>query len=164
MPTWYRTKGFTARLYGLCLGGKPLTGYHTFMFLLVLTIFHAGFFMGAPWSLAAELMALAKYLAVSVIWDFLWFVINPAFGMRAFTPKYVWWHAKSWWVGGLFPVDYLIGWMISTGLALIAGRLANDRSLFTGHLLTLAGLTVLTWLTMAVAPLLYHDWYLRMRR
>jgi len=34
--TWFRTQGVPAKLYGLLMGGKPLTGYHMFMFFLPL--------------------------------------------------------------------------------------------------------------------------------
>jgi hypothetical protein len=41
LPTWYRTTGFCARVFGFVAGGKPLTGYHAFMFFVPVMIFHA---------------------------------------------------------------------------------------------------------------------------
>ena len=161
MPTWYRTSGIAGKLYGMIMGGKPLTGYHSFMFVLPLAIFHAGFFMGAPWSLAAETLAFAKYFATAVLWDFLWFVINPAYGMSNFTKESVWWHAKSYWVFGLFPADYAVGWAISLGCAFAASKLGGPSVL--EHAFMMCGLLVCTIITIALSPL-YHAWYKNMRK
>ena len=41
-----------------------------------------------------------------VIEDFLWFVLNPHYGLRKFKPQFIWWHAHSWlWI---MPRDYVI--------------------------------------------------------
>jgi hypothetical protein len=45
-PTWFRTTGIVAKLYGMLMGKKPLTGYHSFMFFFPVLLFHAHFFMG----------------------------------------------------------------------------------------------------------------------
>ena len=38
--------------------------------------------------------------------DFLWFVLNPAFGPAKFSPANVPWH--RYWIAGAVPVDYLV--------------------------------------------------------
>jgi hypothetical protein len=157
-PTWFRKTGFAARLYGLAMGGKPLTGYHTFMFFLPVLIFHSGFFMGAPWSWRAELAAWAMYFAWCPLWDYLWFLLNPAYGFKRFRKENVWWHAKSDWVLGRFPADYLVGWGISIPLAFAAGRLGNHIELL-GWFLAMTALTIFfvgpayaRWRTKMLAP------------
>jgi hypothetical protein len=45
-----------------------------------------------------------------VVEDFLWFVVNPAFGLRRFRPRHIAWH-KRWAFGA--PVDYWIFGAIS---------------------------------------------------
>ncbi len=62
LPTWFRVTTPAARLYGLFMRGKPLTGYHAVMFVLPLWSFHIGFFAGVSWSWAAEAATLAAYL------------------------------------------------------------------------------------------------------
>jgi hypothetical protein len=108
MPTWYRVQGFLPRLFGFFMNGKPLTGYHAFMFFVPLLIFHVPFVSGIPWTGPAELQALAMYFAWSVLWDYHWFVLNPHYAGR-FSKDRVWWHKKSPWVFGIFPLDYLGG-------------------------------------------------------
>src|SRR5215831_4629525 len=71
LPTWFRVTTPVARLYGLFMRGKPLTGYHAVMFVLPLWSFHLGFFGGVPWSWPAEASTLAAYMVWVVIWDFL---------------------------------------------------------------------------------------------
>ena len=155
LPTPYRTRGFAARVYGTLMAGKPLTVYHAYMFSLMLLVHHAGFFMDAPWSWSAESAALARFLTWAVLWDYLWFVLNPHYGVRGFTKDRVWWHAKSRWVFGLFPLDYLIGWTLSALVALAGGMLAR-------HLVMLGLFLIGTALTMLASPL-YHRWYVWMR-
>src|SRR3712207_3106001 len=84
LPTWYRVTPRYARWFARLMGGKPLTGYHALMLPLALTSLHAGFAFGQPWSPAAEAQVVAAFLWWSVVWDFLWFLWNPAFGWRRF--------------------------------------------------------------------------------
>jgi hypothetical protein len=37
--------------------------------------------------------------------DFLWFVLNPAFGLRRFAKTHAGWH-RHWWLGA--PIEYWI--------------------------------------------------------
>ena len=38
--------------------------------------------------------------------DFLWFLINPAYGLRGFRKDKIWWHAPTWW--WIMPRDYWV--------------------------------------------------------
>lgn len=160
MPTWYRTTGFWAGLYGRLMGGKPLTGYHAFMFFFPALLFHAHFFMGVTWSGTEELKAWAFYFAWCPLWDYDWFVLNPSYKGK-FKKDHVWWHAQSPWILGLFPADYAIGLLISIGFAFGASRFGGNQVLID-HLLLLTGFGVATALLHLVAPA-YRRWYLRMR-
>ncbi len=163
MPTWYRIRGWIARAYGLAMSGKPLTGYHSYMFVLPLFIFHAQFFQGIPWDLNSELLTLSLYFAFAPLWDFLWFVFNPHYGLENFKQEKIWWHAKSYWIFGKVPMDYVVGWGLSLGLACLASYLSKDWSLMqdAGYRLTLFVLFLLV--AIFVAPL-YHQWYWAMRQ
>ena len=161
-PTWYRTTGFWGKAYGVLMRVKPLTGYHAFMFFLPVLIFHAAFFMGAPWSLKAELGTWALYFGWCPLWDYFWFVLNPAYKGK-FKKEYIWWHAKSPWVFGLFPMDYLMGLVISLGFAGSAAWLSGSLVYFTDHLKLLGGFAIYTVLLHIVAPF-YHRWYANMRK
>lgn len=160
MPTWYRTTGFWAVLYGKLMGGKPLTGYHMFMFFFPVLLFHAHFFMGAHWSGAEELKAWALYFVWCPLWDYDWFVLNPAYKGK-FKKDHVWWHARSPWILGLFPADYAVGLLISIGFAFGASRFGGDQVL-TDHLRLLVGFGLATVLLHLAAPA-YRRWYFRMR-
>ena len=95
-----------SKMYGRFMGGKELTGYHVGMFSLVLFVLHGFYFWNYSWSFHKELQVLALFLFVSVVWDFLWFVLNPHFGWKKFSPIYVAWHSS--WLGP-WPYDYYIG-------------------------------------------------------
>jgi len=163
MPTWYRTEGWVAKLYGLAMSGKPLTGYHSYMFILPLFIFHSAFFQGLPWSLTQELLVLSLYFAFAPLWDFLWFVLNPHYGLSNFSQEKIWWHAKSYWIFGKLPLDYAMGWGLSLLFACSASYLAKDWGLLTdaGDRLILFFIFLLA--TIFVAPW-YQQWYLFMRQ
>ena len=161
-PTWYRTTGFWGRAYGMAMGGKPLTGYHAFMFFLPVMIFHVPFFMGVEWSIAAEFGAWALYFAWCPMWDYFWFVLNPAYKGK-FKREHIWWHAKSCWVGGLFPIDYLVGVVISIVFAGCATWFAGSSTRLIEHLILLGGFGVYTMMLQVFAPL-YRHWYAQMRK
>ncbi|MBP9827791.1 hypothetical protein KBC55_01410 [Patescibacteria group bacterium] len=160
-PTWYRTTGFFGKLYGMIMGGKPLTGYHLFMFLFTFMIFHVPFFSGVVWSAEGELLACAMYFAWCTLWDYIWFVLNPAYAGR-FTRNNVWWHSGSPWIFGLFPLDYLSGVTLSLGLAGAAAWHSGEAQLFVDHLAVLIGFGAYVALMHLCAPA-YRYWYGYMR-
>ncbi len=147
--TWYRTRGPAARLWGVFTNGKPLTGYHLSLGLFLLLVFHLPFAIAVPWTVSGELTTLATFILWTTVWDFLWFILNPHYGLRHFRPKNIWWHRR--WVGPI-PQDYLIGGFVSVLLALAAGALAPFGAMATWFV----GLTMLVSL---IAP-----WYHGTRR
>ncbi len=122
LPTPYRVSGPLARLFGLLLGGKPLTGYNLLLFAATLVAFHLPFAFGAPWTAASELAVLAAWIAWSAVWDFLWFLLNPAYGWRRFRAGSVWWHSRWLW---RLPLDYWVAVIASLVLALAAQLVAE---------------------------------------
>ena len=103
LPTWRVENRWTR----LLLGARPLTGYHLYVHLFVLLLVHLPFLLHlAPWSWAAELRVIAFLILFWVAEDFLWFVLNPAWGVSRFRREEVWWYAEGWW--GLMPRDYWI--------------------------------------------------------
>lgn len=102
LPTWRVESHF---LLDILFGGRPLTGYHAWAFSTVLLMFHAPFFFYGDWSATAELKIMGGYALFWLAEDFLWFVLNPAFGLRKFSRRHIWWH-KRWFLG--LPQDYWI--------------------------------------------------------
>jgi hypothetical protein len=161
MPTWYLKRGTVGRIYGTVMGHRPLTGYHVFVFIMPVVLLNLPFVYGVDWSLAGELRVFATYFALAVVWDYLWFVLNPAYTVRRFERGNVWWFEQPWI--GRFPLDYYLGIGLSTVLAVLAAWSADSRHVLWQHLWMLAGLAVLVALTVLAAPL-YHRWYRHMRR
>ena len=59
-----------------------------------------------------------------MIWDYLWFVNNPAYTVRRFRRGNVWWFEVPWiW---RFPLDYYTGIGLSIALAGLAALAAAD--------------------------------------
>ena len=103
LPTWRPHAGkWYARLYAKIMGGKELTGYHAAIFGFVLALLHFPFFSGAQWSWEGELWVLSLFFLFDIVWDFLWFIVNPHYGLNRFEASYVVWHKK--WIGPL-PLD-----------------------------------------------------------
>ena len=117
LPTPYRVSGLPARVFGLVLGGKPLTGYNLLMFAATLLAFHLPFAFGAPWTAASELALLAAWVSWSALWDLLWFLLNPACGWRRFRRGNVWWRRRWLW---RLPLDYWVAMVASLVLAALA--------------------------------------------
>jgi hypothetical protein len=162
MPTWYRTEGMIAKIYGLIMAGKPLTGYHSFMFFLPIIIFHFPFFMETDWTLANELLCWALYFSFAPVWDYLWFVLNPHYGVKNFKKENVWWHSKSIWLFNIIPLDYLIGLIVSTGFAMAAGLIDKNTPHITNQVDRLVYLILLILVAIFLSRY-YHNWYYKMR-
>lgn len=161
LPTWWRSRGLVGRVYGVAMGRRPLTGYHVWAFTIPLLVLHLPYAMGVDWTLAGELRTLATFFALAVVWDYLWFVLNPAYTVKRFERGKVWWFEVPWlW---RFPLDYYLGIALSLVLAGLSAWAAGGVEPFRRHLWMLAGLAILVALTVLAAPL-YHRWYRQMRR
>ena len=110
LPTWRIEKHW---LLDIFWGGRAMTGYHAWVFSFIAIFFHFPFFFNAPWSLALEARVIASIMLFWILEDFLWFIINPAFGWKRFHPTHVRWH-KHWRCGA--PVDYWIFFVASAAL------------------------------------------------
>ena len=91
LPAWRIEKGWPVKL----AGGRPITGYHLFMTLFLIVIVHLPLFF-VPWSWQLESLLLGFYVGTVFIEDFLWFALNPHYGIRNFRKGRIWWH-KTWW-------------------------------------------------------------------
>lgn len=102
-PTWRLDNNLTKRF----MNGKPLTGYHLYFFIFMMMMVHLPYGLGfARPSLAGELRIIAYLILFFIVEDFLWFVFNPAFGLKKFKAEYIWWHAPDWW--WIMPSGYWI--------------------------------------------------------
>lgn len=110
LPTWRVEKHW---LLDIFWGGRAMTGYHAWAFPFVAIFFHFPLLFIGQWSGQLEARALASIMLFWVIEDFLWFMINPAYGWQGFNPERVRWH-KKWRFGA--PVDY---WVFSLASALL---------------------------------------------
>jgi hypothetical protein len=131
------------------------------MFVLPLWSFHIGFVGGVPWTWAAEATTLSAYMAWVVVWDLLWFVLNPRFGWGRFRKGEVWWHDRTWI--GRFPVDYWSAVATSLAVAGTAALVGRGGAVLGGQLALVAGMGALTAAAVPVAPF-YMRWYEHMRR
>jgi hypothetical protein len=111
LPTWRISNTWTKIFYG----ARPLTGYHFWMQVFVFLMAHSPFALQfQPWSWGRELQVIGFVILFFIAEDFLWFVLNPAYGIRRFRREHIWWHAPTWW--WIMPRDYwvftLIGIMV----------------------------------------------------
>jgi hypothetical protein len=89
-------------------------------------------------------------LIFMVLWDFLWFILNPSFTLKKFNPDHVWWHKR--WTGGM-PNDYL--WGIGVSFLLLVPAASADPFLLTrwfSVIVTLGFLTAFTHVLVHVLP------------
>jgi hypothetical protein len=110
-PGWRIETGWLMKLSG----GRPVTGYHFYMTLFMLTIVHLPLFF-TLWSWRLESLLLGFYVGMVLIEDFLWFLLNPHFGIKKFRKGQIWWHPTWWgpvpslyWV--LLPLSSLLIWL-----------------------------------------------------
>ncbi len=111
LPSWRLDNRWTR----LLLDGKPLTGYHLFLNLFVAAMAHVVYAVDyrVPF-VSTELRVIAFVILLFVLEDWLWFVLNPAFGLRKFRREHIWWHATYWW--WIMPRTYWL--LLPIGVAL----------------------------------------------
>lgn len=66
------------------------TSYHLYMGLFLLTLVHLPFIIG-EWTLQGELLVLSFLAFITVFEDFLWFVLNPDYGLKKFKRNEIKW-------------------------------------------------------------------------
>lgn len=117
LPTW-RIEDSWLNIFW---GGKPITGYHLWVFSFMAMVFHLPIFMGATFSWRLEARILGAVMVFWIAEDFLWFAFNPAFGLGKFDPAHVPWH-KYWALR--VPVDYIV--TVALGAVLIGWSYRGD--------------------------------------
>lgn len=102
LPTWRIEKHW---LLDLLWGSRAMTGYHAWVFPFIALMFHFPLVFIGHWSWRAEARVLGLVMVFWIVEDFLWFVMNPAFGLAHFAPLFATWH-KHWLWGA--PIDYWV--------------------------------------------------------
>lgn len=108
LPAWRIEKHW---LLDIFWGGRPMTGYHAWVFPFVALFFHFPFFLLQQWSWRLEARVLGCIMLFWIVEDFLWFVLNPAFGLARFNPANIPWHKH--WIG-CAPSDYWIFLLVAS--------------------------------------------------
>jgi hypothetical protein len=154
LPTWRLDKPWIRKL----TNGKPITGYHVYLNIVILAFIHYPV-VWSEWTWVAELRILSQYMIIAVYWDFLWFVANPHFGLRRFKRANIWWHHK--WALGIMPLDYVMGtvvsaalWLAADGLEFGAAAYAPGGTTMTAWALLVGIVIGLTGLTAAIVELI----------
>ena len=100
LPTWRIESHW---LLDIFWGGRAMTGYHAWVFPFVALLFQFPLFFMGHWSWRAQARVGSCIMVFWIVEDFLWFVINPAFGIARFSAANVPWHKHWLW---LAPMDY----------------------------------------------------------
>lgn len=101
LPTWRLEHHW---LLDIFWGGRPMTGYHAWIFSFMALMFHAPILILGRWTVKLEARMLGCVMLFWIVEDLMWFVCNPAFGWSGLTPERVSWH-KHWLLG--IPLDYI---------------------------------------------------------
>ncbi len=151
LPTWRPNPDkWFVRVFRWLSQDREFTGYHFFLMIFLLLMVHLPFVWTGEWSLYSELELMAFYVVFVVVWDFLWFVLNPDRSLGDFNSKNIWWHKR--WFGG-FPVDYYFGFLFA--IILYIPLVMTDF----GNILNLALLLFGNIVLVAITVLLYPKAY-----
>ncbi len=103
LPTWRIEQHW---LLDIFWGGRAMTGYHAWVFSFMALAFCAPLAFNGRWRWSDAALALAGLMVFWIVEDFMWFIVNPAWGWARFDPALVSWHKH--WIGGA-PVEYWVG-------------------------------------------------------
>lgn len=106
LPTWRIERHW---LLDIFWGGRAMTGYHAWVFPFMALMFHLPLFFMGQWSWRLEARTIACLMLFWLIEDFLWFILNPAYGLAQFSPAYIPWHIHWLWFA---PTDYWMSLLI----------------------------------------------------
>lgn len=112
LPTWKISFKFLDALPGF---RGPVTGYHIYLFTMILFLVHIPFLF-MRWDLRTEIIILSGYALIAMLEDFLWFVLNPHYGIKKFKERHVSWHED--WVGPI-PMQYIYVFIIWIALFIL---------------------------------------------
>ena len=116
LPTWRIERHW---LLDIFWGGRAMTGYHAWVFPFMALVFHFPLLFMWQWSWRLEFRTIACLILFWLIEDFLWFILNPAFGLANFNPAHIPWH-KHWL--GFAPTDYWMSLLIGCLLLWLSYR------------------------------------------
>lgn len=102
LPTWRIEQHW---LLDLFWGARAMTGYHAWVFPFIFLFFHFPMVSGGGFCWRAEAHALGCIMLFWIVEDFLWFVLNPGYGLARFNPTNVFWHKRWIWHA---PLEYWI--------------------------------------------------------
>lgn len=110
LPTWRIEHHW---LLDIFWGGRPMTGYHAWVFPFIALFFHFPLLFMQQWSVRLECRTFGCIMLFWVIEDYLWFVFNPAYGIHRFSAADIAWHKHWLWFA---PTDYWVGLLLGAGL------------------------------------------------
>ncbi len=115
LPTWRVKNKFTQILFG----DQELTGYHIWFFISALVFLHFPYFLGVNFSFVTEIRILAVFFIGMVFEDIIWFILNPAYGIKKLNKFDAHWH-KHWF--GFLPRFYIYYSIFGVTLLLLSLR------------------------------------------
>jgi hypothetical protein len=83
-------------------------------------IFH-GVYLFQSFSIKTELLIFGLLNWYFIIEDFLFFIVNPHYGLKKFKKGYISWH-KRWYIFNLIPISYVWGVIIGSLLLILGGK------------------------------------------
>ena len=116
LPTWRVEHHWWLDVFW---GGRAMTGYHAWLFPCMALFFHFPLVFTGTWSWRREARVLACIMLFWLSEDFLWFIMNPAYGLARFRPQFIPWHLH-WW--GPAPSDYWVFLSIAATLFWVSLR------------------------------------------
>lgn len=90
LPTW-RVKNPFSRI----IAWPYIDGYHLYLWILLALLFHLPYFFGLEFSWLSEIVIVESFFIFSFVEDFLWFVLNPHWGIKKFIDAEIPWHGKK---------------------------------------------------------------------
>jgi hypothetical protein len=117
IPTWKtNTKPISFKPIRIILDpNKPFTGYHLYLLLFIILLVHLPLIF-YNWGLRNEIFIISFLLYLSTVEDFLWFVLNPYYGIKNFKKENIPWH--TYWFLKI-PAGYWIALPVATALYIL---------------------------------------------
>lgn len=100
LPTW-KVKNPLKKITGL----PHFTGYHIYFWAFIFTLLHFPYFLELSFNFLNESKIIETFILILLSEDFLWFLLNPNWGIKKFLKEEIPWHnsklfylPKMYWI------------------------------------------------------------------
>lgn len=104
LPTW-KIKNPLEKIIDM----PYFTGYHIYFWIFIFTLLHFPYFLGLSFNFLNEVKIIETFILILLFEDFLWFILNPNWGIKRFLKEKIPWNRdKIFYLPRIYWLSFVI--------------------------------------------------------